>query len=150
MVFSCLVLTINGDASTNKGLPWWHSGKESACQCRRCGFNPWVRKIPWRRGNSNPLQYLWLENPKDSGAWWAIVHGVTKSQTWLSTHGHTYKQTPGSELRGWDSGSPHNASCPPDQQKCKKRGDTPRGGNGGKRRWVSVTAVGPAAAAGTS
>ena len=32
--------------------PMWHSGKESACQCRRykrCGFNPWVRKIPWRR-----------------------------------------------------------------------------------------------------
>ena len=25
------------------------SGKESACQCRRCGFNPWVRKIVWRR-----------------------------------------------------------------------------------------------------
>ena len=25
------------------------SGKESACQCRRHGFNPWVGKIPWRR-----------------------------------------------------------------------------------------------------
>ena len=31
------------------GLPRWLSGKESACQCRRCGFHPWVRKIPWRR-----------------------------------------------------------------------------------------------------
>ena len=31
------------------GLPWWLSGKESACQCRRRGFNPRVRKIPWRR-----------------------------------------------------------------------------------------------------
>ena len=29
-------------------LPWWHNGKESACQCRRRGFNPWSRKIPWR------------------------------------------------------------------------------------------------------
>ena len=28
---------------------WWHSGKEAACQCRRCRFYPWVRKIPWRR-----------------------------------------------------------------------------------------------------
>ena len=28
------------------GLPWWLSGKESAYQCRRCGFNPWVGKIP--------------------------------------------------------------------------------------------------------
>ena len=31
------------------GLPWWPSGKESACQCRRCGFSPWVRKITWTR-----------------------------------------------------------------------------------------------------
>ena len=31
------------------GLPWWLNGTESACQCRRSGFNPWVRKIPWRR-----------------------------------------------------------------------------------------------------
>ena len=30
-------------------LPRWLSGKESACQCRRCGFNPWVWKIPWSR-----------------------------------------------------------------------------------------------------
>ena len=27
-----------------EGPPWWLSGKESACQCRRCGFNPWSRK----------------------------------------------------------------------------------------------------------
>jgi len=32
-------------------------------------------------GNVNPLQYSCLGNPKDSGAWWAIVHGVAKSQT---------------------------------------------------------------------
>ena len=30
-------------------LPQWLSSKDSACQCRRCGFDPWVRKIPWRR-----------------------------------------------------------------------------------------------------
>ena len=29
-----------------QGLPWWFSGKESACQRRRRGFNPWSRKIP--------------------------------------------------------------------------------------------------------
>ena len=28
------------------GLPWWLSGKESACQCRGHGFDPWSRKIP--------------------------------------------------------------------------------------------------------
>ena len=31
-----------------KGLPWWLSSQESTCQYRRLGFNPWVRKIPWR------------------------------------------------------------------------------------------------------
>ena len=30
-------------------LPWWLSGEESACQCRRLGFSPWDGKIPWRR-----------------------------------------------------------------------------------------------------
>ena len=35
-------------------------------------------------GNGNPLQYPCLGNPKDGGAWWAIVHGVTKSWTRLS------------------------------------------------------------------
>ena len=34
---------------TTKGLPWWLSVKESACECRRCGFNPLVGTIPWRR-----------------------------------------------------------------------------------------------------
>ena len=32
-------------------------------------------------GNGNPLQYSFLENPMDRGAWQAAVHGVTKSQT---------------------------------------------------------------------
>ena len=35
-------------------------------------------------GNGTPLQYSCLENPMDRGAWWAAVHGVTKSQTQLS------------------------------------------------------------------
>ena len=35
-------------------------------------------------GNGTPLQYSCLENPTDGGAWWAAVHGVTESRTWLS------------------------------------------------------------------
>ena len=31
------------------GLRRWLSGEESACRCRRCGFDPWMGKIPWRR-----------------------------------------------------------------------------------------------------
>ena len=34
--------------------------------------------------NGNPLQYCYLENSMDTGTWWAEVHGVTKSWTWLS------------------------------------------------------------------
>ena len=37
-------------------------------------------------GNGKPLQYSCLENPMDRGAWWATVHGVSKSQTRLHTH----------------------------------------------------------------
>ena len=32
-------------------------------------------------GNGNPRQCSCLENPMDRGAWWATVHGITKSQT---------------------------------------------------------------------
>ena len=35
--------------SLRKGLPWWLSDKESACQCKRCRFDLWVGKIPWKR-----------------------------------------------------------------------------------------------------
>ena len=44
---------------------------------KRCGFDPWVGKIPWK-GNGNLLQYSFLKNPMDRGAWWAIVHRTHK------------------------------------------------------------------------
>ena len=37
-----------------------------------------------------PLQYSCLENPMDRGAWWAAVHGVAKSHTWLSDFTFTF------------------------------------------------------------
>ena len=38
------------DSPTRRqGLPWWCSGKESVCQCKRREFSPWGRKVPWRR-----------------------------------------------------------------------------------------------------
>ena len=36
-----------------------------------------------REGNGNPLQCSCLENPRDRGAWWAAVYGVSQSRTWL-------------------------------------------------------------------
>ena len=49
-----------------KILPGWLSGKESTCRCRRCGFNPWVRKIPWRR-KWQPTPVFSLGNPMERG-----------------------------------------------------------------------------------
>ena len=72
-------------------FPGGASGKEPACQCRRCkrhAFIPWVRKVPWRR-KWQPTPGFLLENPMDRGAWQVTVHGVAKSWTRLkqfSTH----------------------------------------------------------------
>ena len=41
-------------------------------------------------GNGTPLQYSCLENPMDRDAWWAVVHGVAKSQTRLSDFTFTF------------------------------------------------------------
>ena len=45
---------------------------------------------PQMLGNGTPLQYSCLENPMDRGAWWAAVHGVTKSRTWLNDFPFTF------------------------------------------------------------
>ena len=47
------------------------------------GLIPEMGRSPGER-NGNPLQYSCLENSMDGGAWWATVHGVTKSQTRLT------------------------------------------------------------------
>ena len=78
-----------------KNFPVGASGKESVCQCRRhkrCGFNPWVGKNPWR-GNGNPFQYSCLEkNPMDRGAWQATVNRVETCQTWLNRWAHMHSK----------------------------------------------------------
>ena len=73
-------------------IPKWLSGRESACQCRRHGFNPWVREIPQRNkwklipvflpGKSHGqksqvgrLQSIWLQDGK-----------------WLNTHTQSFTQ----------------------------------------------------------
>ena len=67
-------------------------GTESACSAGDPGSIPGLGKSPGE-GNDNPLQYPCLENPMDRGAWWATVHGVTKSQTRLSnSHSHIHFQ----------------------------------------------------------
>ena len=65
---------------------WFPGGsddKASACHAADLSSIPGLGRSSGE-GNGNPLQYSCLENPMDRGAWWAIVHGVTKSQTCLS------------------------------------------------------------------
>ena len=41
------LLTLENNAAGNmSGLPWWLSGKELTCHCRRGRFDPWVQEIP--------------------------------------------------------------------------------------------------------
>ena len=58
-------------------------GKESTCSTGDLGSIPGLGRSPGE-GNGNPLQYPCLENLMDRRAWWAAVHGVTKSQARLS------------------------------------------------------------------
>ena len=57
--------------------------REFACNAGNLDLIPRLGISP-RRGNGYWLQYCCLENSMDRGAWWATVHGVTKSRTWLS------------------------------------------------------------------
>ena len=57
-------------------------------------------------GNGTPLQYCCLENPMNGGAWWAIVHGVAKSDTTDRLHFHF----PFSCI-GEGNGNPLQCSC---------------------------------------
>ena len=63
--------------------PWGHWGSDTT---ERLHFHFSLSCIG--EGNGNPLQCSCLENPRDGGAWWAAIYGVTQSRTrlkWLSS-----------------------------------------------------------------
>ena len=85
-------LALNGFFNLAKGAqrgdgehPGSSDGKESACNAGDRSSIPGLARSPGE-GNGNPFQYSCLENPKDRGAWRAIVHVVAKSRTRPSTH----------------------------------------------------------------
>ena len=59
------------------GLPWWFSGKESACNAGDTDLIPGLGRSPGE-GNGNPLQYSCLGNTMSRRAWGATVYGVAK------------------------------------------------------------------------
>ena len=63
-----------------KSFPGGSDGKVSACNAGDPSSIPGSGRSPGE-GSGNPLQYSCLEDSMDGGAWWATVHGVTKSLT---------------------------------------------------------------------
>ena len=99
--------------STPVLLPGKSHGRRSLVGC-----SPWGREeldtTEWLHfpfslscigeGNGNPLQCSCLENPRDGGAWWAAIYGVTQSWTWLkrlSSSSILAWRIPWSEEPGW-------------------------------------------------
>ena len=74
----------------SKGFPVILDSNESTYNAENWVWIPGSGKSP-REGNGYPRQYSPLENSTNRGAWWAIVHEVAKSQTWLSDY-HTSPQ----------------------------------------------------------
>ena len=64
----------------NQGFPGDSDGKESGCNAGELSLIPGWGISPGE-GNDNLLQYSCLRNSKDRGAWWATIHGVTR--TWI-------------------------------------------------------------------
>ena len=60
------------------GISSWFSSKEYICNTGDTGSIPRLGKLSGE-GNDNPLQYNYLGNPMDRGAWRNTAHGVSKS-----------------------------------------------------------------------
>ena len=82
-----------------------HSPNLSSSYKRKNSSDDFIRKMEFHlEGNGDPLQYSFLENPMDGGAWWAAVHRVTWSRKrlkWLSMHA----------CIGEGNGNPLQGSC---------------------------------------
>ena len=79
--------------------PW---GREESDTTDRLHFHFSLSCIG--EGNGNSLQYSCLENPRDGGAWWAAIYGVTQSRTWLKRLSSSSIETQTGCL-GWGSRS---------------------------------------------
>ena len=95
--------------NTSKKFPRWCSGKESTCQCRRCGFNPWVRKDSLEEGMATHPSILAWKLP------WG-PRGCKESDTTVIEHTHTYtkrSQRSSAVAEGTEGSWPENLSPGP-------------------------------------
>ena len=96
----------NITSSSNKSALYsqWLSGKESTCQCKRWGFNPWSRKISWRRkwqptpvflsGKSQGQRSLAGYSPRDCKESGMTEQLSNNNNYWLQRNGPTRHLSP--------------------------------------------------------
>ena len=95
-----------------EGLPWWLSGNESACQCRRQGFDPWSGKIPHATEQVSPRATTTEPSRWSPGATTAEAQDAPEPM--LHKKGH-HKEKPHSNERG----GPTHSNEDPAQPKIK-------------------------------
>ena len=89
--FACIFkkICLKFISEENRDFPGGSKGKGYSCNAGNLGSIPGSGRFPGK-GNGKPPQYSCLENSTDRGAWWAIVHGIAKSQTCMSNfHFHS-------------------------------------------------------------
>jgi len=79
----CWLSILNMAVWTCPSFPGDSEGKESAGNERNLGSIHGLGRSPGG-GHGNPSSILAWRVPMERGAWWATVHGVTKTQIWLS------------------------------------------------------------------
>ena len=109
----------HGQRSLASCSPW---GCEESDTTEQLHFHFSLSRIG--EGNGNPLQYSCLENPRDGGAWWAAVCGVTQSRTRLKRLGSSSSMLPtSSAVKNLPANAGYADSVP-------ESGRSPGGGNG--------------------
>ena len=92
-VFFCTDIMLDAKVCYSREFNTWYfitsqvvlvvkSTRANAGDVRDMGLTPGLGRSP-REGHSNPLQNSCLEDPMDRGAWWAVVHRVTRNRTQL-------------------------------------------------------------------
>ena len=96
--------TAHWPAPLLQGFPVVLENQPTNAGSMRCGFDPWVGKIPWRRAWQHTPSCL--ENPMDRGGWWATVHRVAESQI------HDWSNLACTHTRAESRGTCLPQSCP--------------------------------------
>ena len=84
MSFAMRAEKLWGKLCCSQGFPGGSVVKNPPASVGDAGSIPGSGRSPGE-GNGSPLQYSRLGNPMDRGTWWAAVHRVSKSWTWLTT-----------------------------------------------------------------